>query len=220
MKKRKKFARFRGAAAVVLAVLLLSVTGFGATRMLGGPEPVTDGKELKNGAYVSASLTYVMDVIGVEKNGAGGTAAYYAVAPIGDVFVTIRFPAPDAENMMTLEDATDDYLTGISPTLPFRLTVSGAVKHLTEEEAGLLARWFEENAAWMSRAGVITAVENYGDYLSGVMIDAGGIGTVSKGLAAAAGIAAAALMVYAAAEFTLAGAGVYDRPRKKEGGDV
>ncbi len=216
MKKRKNMAVLRGTAAVVLAVLLLALTGFGAFRLMAGPEAVTDGAELKNGAYVSARLTYVMDIIGVEKNGSGGIKAYYAAAPIGDKFVAVRFPASDAEHLLELEEATDDFLQGRAAVIPFFMTVSGAVRPLTEDTAAILSEWFSENAGWMSQAGVITAVENYGDYLSGLMIDTGGIGSVSVGMAVTAAVLAALLLVYAVAEFILIGLGRYDKPRRKE----
>ena len=216
MQKRKNAALLRAAAAVVIAVILLAATGFGAVRLMAGPERVEQGAELKNGAYVSADLTYVMDVIGVERDGRGTGKAYHAVAPVGNTFVLIRFPASDSANMMTLEEATDAYLTGESPSMPFRLGVSGAARTMDEDAAALLAQWFNENAGWMSRTGVITAVENYGTYLSGVMIDTAGIGGVSVTAAVAVGIAAGALLVYAAAECVLVGRGYYDKKRSVE----
>ena len=220
MKKRKNFAILRGAAAVVLALLLLVLTGFGAFRLMAGPETVTDSRALQNGAYVRVDLSYVMDVIGVEKNSAGAITAYYAAAPVGDQFVTIRFPASDAEHMLALEEATDAYLQGRAASIPFHMTVSGAARHMTEDTAALMAQWFGENATWMSQAGVITAVTNYGDYLSGVMIDTAGIGSVSVTAAVTAAVIAAALLIYAVAEFVLAGLGRYDKPRKKKEEDA
>ena len=216
MKKRKNLAILRGAAAVVIAVVLLAATGFGALRLLAGPTPVTQGAELQNGAYVSADLTYVMDVIGVEYGSAGTARAYHAVAPVGDQFVMIRFPASDSENMMTLEEATDAYLQGRDPSLPFRLGISGAARHLDEDAAALLAQWFSDNAGWMSQAGVIAAIDNYGDYLSGVMIDTTGIGGVSVTAAVTAAVLAGLFLVYAVVEFVLVGTGFYTKPRGKE----
>jgi len=83
------------------------------------------------------------------------------------------------------------------------------------DTAELLARWFNENGSWMSQAGVIAAVEDYGTYLSGIEIDSGRVGGVSAGLAGAAGIAAAVLTVGAVAAFILAGTGKLDVPRGK-----
>ena len=219
MKERKTTAIWCAVIAVALAVILLACTGFGAFRLLRGPEAVTDGKTLEDGAYVSVDLVHVMDVVGVERSASGAETAYYAAAPVGDIFVLIRFPASDAENMMKLEDATDDYLTGASDALPFRLAVTGTTRELEDDAKEILVRWFNENAEWMSRAGVLSAVTDYSIYLSPIGIDAGQVGNVSVGLAAAAGIAAAVLIV-AAVLFILAGTGRLDRPRKNPEADV
>jgi len=217
MKDRKTMAIWGAICALALAVLLLACTGFGAFRLLRGPETVTEGEILEDGAYVSVDLAFVMDVIGVERNASGTETAYYAVSPVGDTFVLVRFPASDAENMRTLEDATDAYLQGQSRTLPFRLGVTGAARNMDEDTAELLARWFNENGSWMSQAGVIAAVEDYGTYLSGIEIDSGYVGGVPAGLAGAAGIAAAVLTVGAVAAFIVAGTGKIDASRKKRG---
>lgn len=221
MKERKNTAVWCAVIAVALAVLMLAVTGFGAFRLLRGAEAVADGKDLEAGTYVKAELTHVMDVVGVEKNASGTETAYYAVSPVGDTFVLVRFPASDAENMMALEKATEAYLRGESSALPFRLGVAGAVRDMDEDTAELLARWFNENAGWMRQAGVITEVEDYGTYLSGRMIESGRVANVSVPLAAAAGIAAALLTAGAVAVFILAGTGRLDRPAgKREDEDV
>jgi hypothetical protein len=221
MKERKNTAVWCAVIAVALAVIMLAVTGFGAFRLLRGAEAVADGKDLEAGAYVKADLTHVMDVVGVEKNASGAETAYYAVSPVGDTFVLVRFPASDAENMMALEKATEAYLRGESSELPFRLGVVGAVREMDEDTAELLARWFNENADWMRQAGVITEVEDYGTYLSGRMIESGRVANVSVPLAAAAGIAAALLTAGAVAVFILAGTGRLDRPAgKREDKDV
>lgn len=217
MKDRKKTAIWCAVIAVALAAVLLAGTGFGAFRLLRGPETVTDGKTLEDGTYVRADLPYVMDVVGVERNASGAETAYYAAAPIGDIFVLIRFPASDAENMMALEDATDAYMQGGSSSLPFRLGVTGAARELDDDAKEILVRWFNENAEWMSQAGVLAAVEDYSIYLSPIGIDAGHVGGVSAGLAAAAGIAAAVLIAAAVVLFVLAGTGKLDAPRKESG---
>ena len=220
MKERKTTAIWCAVIAVVLAAVLLACTGFGAFRLLCGPEAVTDGKTLEDGAYVSVDLAHVMDVIGVERSASGAETAYYAAAPIGDIFVLIRFPASDAGNMMTLEDATDAYLQGDSDKLPFRLGVTGAAHELDDDAKEILVRWFNENAEWMSKAGVLASVQDYSIYISPIGIDAGRVGNVSAGLAAAAGIAAGVLIAAAVVLFILAGTGKLDRPPKKKEEDV
>ena len=217
MKDRKTTAIWCAVIAAALAAVLLACTGFGAFRLVRGPETVTDGKTLEAGAYVSVDLPYVMDIVGVERSASGAETAYYAAAPVGDVFVLFRFPASDAENMTALEKATDAYMQGESSTLPFRLGVTGTARELDDDAKEILVRWFNENAEWMSKAGVLAAVEDYSIYLSAVGIDSGRAGGVPAALAAAAGIAAAVLIAAAVVLFILAGTGRMDAKKKKSG---
>ena len=219
MKERKTTAIWCAVIAAVLAVLLLACTGFGAFRLLCGPEEVTDGKTLEDGAYVSVDLQHVMDVVGVERSATGAETAYYAAAPVDDIFVLIRFPASDAESMMALEDATDAYMQGDAASMPFHMIVRGEARALDDDTKEILVRWFNENAEWMSRAGVFTAVEDNSIYLSAVGIEAGRVGGVPAGLAAAAGIGAAVLIAAAVVLFILAGTGKLDRQQNGKAGD-
>ena len=216
MKQRKNAAILRAVAAVVIAAALMAATGFGAFRLMSEPEIVTQGAELVNGAYVSVDITHVMAVVGVEKNSGGQAKAYYAAVPIGDQFVAVRFPASDSEDMMRLVDATDDYLHGRNDSMPFHLIVTGAVREIDEETSSVLNRWFSENLESMIESGMLLPINNYGNYLSGLVIDTGSVGHVSVGTAVAAAILAAALVIYAVVEFVLVGMGVYAGPRKKD----
>lgn len=217
MEKRKKNHILLAAAALLLAVLLLAATGFSGVRVLTGPKSVTDGGELAEGDYIRADLTYILDVIGEEKRPDGTAAAYYAVAPIGNKFTVIRFPASDSEGMMSLRTDTKDFLQGRDPDMGFHMRVTGTAADIDEATAQLLADWFNDNAEWMSRAGVITAVDNYGDYLNSEMILSGRVGGVSWGASMTVTILAAALLVYAVAELYLLGTGRYDGKGKRHG---
>ena len=218
MKERQTAAVWCAVIAVVLAAVLLACTGFGAFRLPGGPKEVTDGNALEDGAYVSVDIRHVMDVVGVERSASGAETAYYAVAPVGDVFVLVRFPASDAESMMALEDATDAYMQGDASTMPFHMIVTGQARELNDDSKEILVRWFNENAEWMSRAGVFAAVEDNSIYLSAVGIEAGRIGGTSVGLAAAAGVAAVVLIAAAVVLFIAAGTGGSTAQRKKDPG--
>lgn len=215
--KKRTFAILRAVAATVLAAGLLFATGFAPGLLLREPETVADGSELKNGAYVGAELTYIMDFCGVERGPLGRARAYYAVAPLGNKFVVVRFPAADLDNADALRKATQAFLRGESPTMDFSLSVSGMVTNMDGDLAQLFADWFNENGAWMSRAGVISEVSNYGEYLSGMVIDTGRVGNVSRPAAVGMSVGAAALIVYAAAELCLVGTGKYGGRKGKNG---
>lgn len=215
--KKRTFAIVRAVAAVVLAAGLLFVSGFAPGLLMRDPEPVTDGSELKNGAYVSARLEYIMDICGVERGVGGRIRAYYAIAPIGNKFVMVRFPAADGDNITALETGTRAFLLGQNSSMDFSLSVTGMVTGMDEALAQLFADWFNENGDWMSRAGVISQVNNYGDYLSGMVIDAGRVGNVSRPAAIGMSIGAAVLLVYAVAELCLVSAGKYGGRKEKNG---
>ena len=219
MKERKTTAMWCAVIAAALAAVLLACTGFGAFRLLRGPIETADGKTLEAGSYVSVDLQHVLDVVGVERGASGAETAYYAAAPVGDIFVLIRFPASDAESMMALEAATDAYMQGESSSMPFHMIVAGEARELDDDAKEILVRWFNENAEWMSRAGILAAVEDYSIYLSPVGIEAGRAGNVSAGLAAAAGIAAAVLLAAAVVLFILAGTGKLDRQKNGKSGN-
>jgi hypothetical protein len=216
MKNKKVFALIRAAAAVILAVVQLACTGFAFVYMLDGVQEVSQGSELVSGDYVQADLTYIMDVVGVERTESGKEVAYYAVAPVGDQFAIVRFPADEFEDMTALEADTMDFLEGISSRMNFHMVVKGSTAELSDTVSELLSQWFEDNASWMSQSGVIAAVENYSDYLCPVMIQANRIGSMSYTAALWLSIGALALVIYAMVEIICLTTGVYNVKLEKK----
>lgn len=217
MDKKTVFALLRIGAALLAAVILLACTGWAFVDLISTPQTVTQGAELTEGAYVSSDLRFVMDICGVERSvKTGEPVAYLAIAPVGDQFVIIRLPAEDYDVFAALEAETQGYLHGTQRSLSFHMSVTGTVKGLDEKSAQLLADWFNDNAEWMSRSGLIAEVENYSTYLCVCMIDAGSVRSVSTDTAVAVSLIAAALAVYAAAEaFVLAARVSRPKPEKK-----
>lgn len=213
MEKKKTFALTRIACAVLAAVILLACSGWAFIYLLGTPAAITEGAELAAGRYVTADAGYIMDICGVEKKtGADEIVAYFAVVPIGDQFVLIRFPADQFGVISALEAQTQGYLYGTLTSLSFHLDVTGMVKELDDSTASLLSDWFTRNGAWMSQSGLIAAVENYGTYLSGYMIDTGSVGAVSNAAAVWMSALAGVLVLYAAGEIVF-----LCLPKKKTG---
>lgn len=204
MNGKKIFAIARIGAAVIAAVVLLACTGWAFVYLLGAPEEITQGAELTDGAYVTADVSYLMDICGVERvEGTGEAAAYFAIAPIGNQFVVLRFPAEEYDTIAAFEADTQAYLDGTRTTLPFRMSVTGMARELEEPVASLLSSWFSSNANRMSQSGLIAAVEDYGAYLCGCMIDTGSTGSVSVTAAVVMTVIAAVLIVYAVVELVL-----------------
>jgi hypothetical protein len=136
----------------------------------------------------------------VEKSSSGKAVAYYAIAPVGNEFAVIRFPASSYEQILQLETETLDFLKGISSTMTCHMKTVGQTAEISEAASELLQSWFEDNASWMSQSGVISAVEDYDEYLCTAL-------TLS--------VVAAVLVAYALVELVLILTGVYDPKAKK-----
>ncbi len=220
MEKKKAVKMFRTASALlavsalIAAVILLACTGFAFTDLLRSPAAVTQGADMTPEAYVTADVSFVMDICAVERDGNGEAKAYFAIVPVGDQFVLVRFPADDYDHFASLEAATRSFLRGVSSDMGFHLAVTGMTRQPPNEAAALLAQWFEDNASWMSQSGVIGAVEDYETYLGAVMIDSGTVGSVSYPSAVAMTLIAALLIVFAVVEIVFFCAGRYDLPGK------
>lgn len=217
MMNKKTFAWTRAALALVLAVVFLAVTGFAFVDMLSGPASINNGAMIENGAYLEADVTFVMDIVGVEKNAAGKEVAYYAVSPVGSSFAVLRYPAADFENVSALEEETQQFLQGESLTMDFHMIVTGVAKPANDTVSGLLAEWFAENVDWMVAAGVISQEDDYSAYLSPYVIKAGAVGSMAYAPALVLTVLAALLVVYAILEAVLVLSGVYSKkPQKKQ----
>ena len=217
MTNKKTFAWIRAAAALALAVVFLAVTGFAFADMLAGPASVTDGAVIEDGAYLKADVTFIMDIVGVEKNAAGKEVAYYAVSPVGSSFMMIRYPLADSLGIQGLEEDTRKFLEGESLDMAFRMIVTGMAVPAGDTVTGMLAEWFADNVDWMVAAGVIPQLDDYSAYISPYMIKAGTVGTMSYGAALALTILAVLLVIYAIVEAVLVLCGVYNRkPQKKQ----
>lgn len=215
MKKEKIFALCRMGVALVIAVVLLAVTGFGFVPMLTDPVEVTDGTQLADSSYVSCDLSYVMTVCGEEVKENGDVVAYYAIAPIGNRFVVLRFPAELHSDVLSMTDATLAYLGGESSVMKIHMPVEGMVSQGSVAVYSLLSQWFESNKEWMSNAGVVGASPLAEDYLVSEVIEVDRLGALSGEYTVALSVLALLLVVYAVVELCFMGK-KKDAPAKKE----
>lgn len=222
--KRSTLAVCRALTALFLAVILLSVSGFGFLDLMKGPVKMTQDTDISPGDYLTADVTFLMDIVGVEKNTSGREIAYYAVAPVGDTFCLFRFGGADMENARRMEEATDAFLQGESLTMDIYLTATGTASPMNEEEGTLLLEWFDANADWMIAGGVIAETEDYSTYLTNLVIRTDHLGGLPVVAVVILSVLAAVLVAYALVEVVLAAAGVYDperasgRKKKETGG--
>lgn len=213
---KKNFALVRALIAVILAVVLLGVSGFAVIDLLAGPTEVTDGSTLASGQYVQIDVSYVMDIIGSESDASGNVVAYYAVTPVGNQFVTVRFPASQYEEFAQLATETSNYLTGTSSSMSYHIIVSGQTTENITTVDRLLSQWYDSNSEWMISSGVIAEVSDGYTYLSAVTVEADRVGTLSYGAAIALSVIAAVLIVYAVIELVLILTGVYNPKKAKK----
>lgn len=209
--KKSTLAVYRAVAALIAAVILLGVSGFGAVDMLDGPCDLMAEGGPDNPSYVETKITFVMDIVGVEKTASGREKAYYAVSPVGDTFQLFRFPAADMENVRRMEEATDAFLQGQAPTMDIYMNVTGALADMDEAEGMLLLEWFDLNADWMIAGGVIAQTEDYSSYLNTGVVRVGQVGGMSAAAVIVLSLLAALLGAYAVVEVILVTAGVYDK---------
>ena len=219
MNRKKTIAIVCAVVAVVAAFALLLGSGYGFIPLLRGAQTAPEeGADMQPGAYLQTDVRFVMDICAVERTASGKPVAYYAVSPMGNTFIMIRFPAAEYENVLTMQRATDDYLKGING-MDVHLTVTGTAVNLDAETKAYLEQWFEDNAEQMSQSGLIAAVEDYSVYLGDVGIASGMVGGVRQVRVMTAvilSVAALVLLLLAVVLFILAGVGAFDKKAKQK----
>lgn len=206
---KKNFAFLRAALAVVLAVAVVAVSGFACVYQCKGPTAVQDGAQLADERYVSADVKWIMDVCGEEVNSAGKTLYYYAVAPVGNRFVLLRFGANMLDDLTALEKSTMDYLTGTSMAMDIHLPVRGMVEKAQPGAYSLLSEWFNNNIEWMNLAGVVGENPSASEYLANEVILVDQVGAMHYLASLGLTVLAALLVLYAVVELLLVASGFY-----------
>lgn len=206
---KKYFAFLRAALAVVLAAAVVAVSGFAFVYQCKGPTAVQDGAQLAGERYVSADVKWIMDVCGEEVSSEGKTLYYYAVAPVGNRFVLLRFGADMLDDLTALEKSTMDYLTGTSMAMDIHLPVRGMAEKAQPGAYSLLSEWFNANIEWMNLAGVVGENPSASEYLANELILVDQVGAMHYLASLGLSVLAALLVLYAVAELLLVASGFY-----------
>lgn len=215
MKKSMNFGWLRMAAALVIALALLAATGFGFVHLLAEPVSVSDGAQLEGQRYVSADVKYLMALVGEEVR-SGETVAYYAIAPVGNEFVILRFEAALKADIEQLCSETVAYLSGESSQMRVHMPVKGMVEDADEAVSALLSQWFDNNKEWMSAAGVVGAEPAAEDYLCAQVILVDRAGSMSGEMTAALSLIALLMAAYALVELVFLLKKKEEAPAKKD----
>ena len=193
---------------LLAAVILFGLTAFGFIPFRGAAT-VTDATQLSAWDYVTTDVNFIMDFCAVEADAeTGETVAYYAVAPIGNRFVMLRFAADSFDDAEALRAATMNYLGGASSSMSVHLPTTGTARQADQTLYAHLSDWFAENNEWMSEAGVIGEVTSSADYLSAYYIDVDHMGLF--GLVGSVVVCVAAMLLVVLA-LVLLGALVFGR---------
>lgn len=221
---RVKKAWTRLIAALIAAVVLLAVSGFGVFKMLGTPKSLTadslsmlavEGsaeEEAPAGAQIGDFVQHEVNLI--LKNFAEGyrgdtVRERYAVVPVQGKLVTFRFPQRWLESEQAIVDATQELLNGTAQYIDKYIVVRGTVQTLPEDVSGELYSWFADNQEWMQQAGLISAEQDAAASLADYMVSVDTAGKLPFSAIVALTVAAGLCLLYALYELIRILAGGY-----------
>ena len=201
-------------AALLAAVVLLVVSGFGIFKMLGTPKSLTvDYSDLsydaegsaepepeKTGAQVGDYVEHEVNLI--LKNFAEGTRGgtvreRYAVVPVQGKLVAFRFPQRWLASEQAIVDATQELLNGTGQYIDKYIVVRGTVQQLPEDVSGELYSWFADNQQWMQQGGLISSEQDAAASLADYMVSVDSVGKMPIGAVAGLTAAAGLCLLYA-----------------------
>lgn len=199
--KRERGAWIRCCVSVLLAVILLAVSGFGIFKMLSTPavfqsidgteeqagDPTGSVADIETvtipasavGDYVQSEVYLLLDHFAEGSRGDTVTERY-AVVPVSGKMVAFCFPARWFDSENAIYEATQGLLTGTSYYIDSYIRVTGTVAEMPERVSEQFYDWFSENKEWMEQGGLIAASDDYADTLSDVMVKVDYVGHFSQ----------------------------------------
>ena len=205
---REKKAWIRLICAVLAAVVLLAVSGFGIFKMLGAPkslvandlalvEPAGSGEaeSASTGAQPGDFVEHEVNIVlGNFAEGFRGETAVerYGVVPVNGELVAFCFPQRWLASEKAIADATQELLSGASGQIDKYIVVRGTVEPLSESVAEQLYSWFGENQEWMTQMGLTPETDDAAQILADRVVHVDQVGRLPMawviGLTAAAGV--------------------------------
>lgn len=193
---RLRHALIRLAAAVLAAVLLLAVSGFGVFKLLRGSKPFAAIDEVQVGDYVEHEVYLNLGYCASGYHH-GRITEKYAVVPVNGQMVAFCFPSRWFDSADTIQSVTSDLRNGKASTIDKYIRVTGTVKAVPEAVSSQLYSWFGENKDWMEQSGLIAEVEDYADVLPDVMVYVDTVGFMPVGWVITFSVIAALCLIYA-----------------------
>lgn len=215
--KRVRSAWIRCCAAVVLAAILLAVSGFGIFKMLGTPkdftaietpdteaaEPVGSAEEgetamipaSKAGDYVQSEVFLDLARF-AEGSRDGNVTERYVVVPVNGKMVAFCFPQRWFDSEEAIYQATQNILTGTGFDGSY-IRVTGTVTEMPESVSTQLYDWFSENKEWMEQGGLIPETDDYANVLHNLMVKVDYVGHFSQTVVVVLTVLAGLCLLYA-----------------------
>ena len=193
---RLRHALIRLIAAVLAAVILLAVSGFGVFKLLRGGKTFAAIDEVQMGDYVEHEVYLNLGYFASGYRG-GSVTEKYAVVPVNGQMVAFCFPARWFDSADVIQDNTASLISGTASTIDKYLLVTGTVKAMPEDVSSQLYSWFGENKDWMTQLGLIGEVSDYADVLPDVVVYVDAVGSMSIGWVSVFSVIAALCLIYA-----------------------
>jgi len=207
---RLRSALTRALAALLIALVLLSLSGFSFVDLLRGAKKVSTVGENDLGDYVSAEVNCILGYYAEDASASGSVKGRYAVVKLGDMLVTVHLSARYLESADVIFGETDAFYSGSLSALTHYFVVNGTVRELGSDAQALFYDWFGEHQGELVSCGAIDSVSDYVEILSDCSIEVDSVGSLSSGAAIALSIIAWVCLFYMAIVLIMAAWGRYD----------
>lgn len=206
--KRPRYSVIRMASALLLAAMLLAVTGFTPIKMLRGPTETEAIQNNEIGDFVSRDINAILGFYADDINSGGETIGRYAVVPMDGQFVSAHFTKRYLESADSVYASTNDYISGNS-YLDVYVVVEGTVQMLSEESSGLMYDWFGKNRGELIASKMIADTDDYSDYLTDYVLMVDRVGRFTESSLSVLACLAGLFVLYAIIELFLMARGFY-----------
>lgn len=152
--KRVRLAWRRFWAALVCALALLSITGFGCVKLLRGGASVEALGTVRPGDYVRQDVSVILDNIATGYRGEKAKEVY-GVVPLQGQFYVFCFPQRWFTSEVAVREQTDAWLGEEISDPDLYLRVSGTAKAIPEDVAKKARTWLARNEDALRRVHLI-----------------------------------------------------------------
>lgn len=133
----------RATAAIIMAVLLLTVTSFSFIKFLSGAKTVTSTEDLKEGAYVRLEIPRALAYTAESYSSAKKVTARFMIIPMEGRLLTIRLPERYFSSADEIIKQTNDMLTSGVHGNKY-IVIEGTVSTMTQSAYDYSSKWVKK----------------------------------------------------------------------------